>query len=157
MKGFFKEEQYGESGASTTPEAQIWEQIMDERCKVGAKAQKQGKCCGPFASTYGTECGKYSGLCGTYMYSEIEAAGFETCFENVTQSNVGYMVGTSKDGYTQQGVWVSYQDTETVSAIVDFAKDKKLGGAFAFDISMDSQSGSTWTYKLTKEIAALVV
>jgi len=124
-------------------------------CTFGAKATKQGKCCGPFATTYGTECGKYSGLCGTYMYSEIEAAGFEMCFDNVTQSNVGYMV-TPKDGYTAAGVWISYQDTQTVSAIVDFAKEKKLGGAFAFDISMDSQEGSTWTYKLTKEIASLV-
>merc|ERR1712130_419161 len=118
-------------------------------CTFGLKATKQGKCCGPFATTYGTEC-------GTYMYSEIEAAGFETCFDNVTQSNVGYMLNTAKDGYTQSGVWISYQDTDTVSAIVDFAKEKKLGGAFAFDISMDSQDGSTWTYKLTKEIASLM-
>ena len=37
MKGFFKEENYGESGASTTPEAQIWEQIMTELCKDGTR------------------------------------------------------------------------------------------------------------------------
>ena len=37
MKNFFQDEQYGESGASTTPEAQIWEQIMDELDKDGTK------------------------------------------------------------------------------------------------------------------------
>ena len=37
MKNFFQDEQYGESGASTTPEAQIWEQIMTELDKDGTK------------------------------------------------------------------------------------------------------------------------
>jgi Ca2+-binding EF-hand superfamily protein len=37
MKGFFREENYGESGASTTPEAQIWEQIMTELTKDGTR------------------------------------------------------------------------------------------------------------------------
>merc|ERR1712115_658730 len=97
-----------------------------EWCAFGHSATKQGQCCGPFASTMGTKCGQYSGLCGTYMYSEIESAGFETCFNNATQSNVGYMV-TPKDGYTAPGTWLSYQDTDTVKAIVDFAKSKKLG------------------------------
>jgi len=124
-------------------------------CKFGHTATKQGQCCGPFASTMGTKCGKYSGLCGTYMYSEIEAAGFQTCFNNATQSNIGYAVSPT-DGYTAAGSWLSYQDTDTVKAIVDFAKSKNLGGAFAFDISMDSMDGSTFSYKLTKEMAQLV-
>mmetsp|Transcript_72435 Transcript_72435/g.65136 ORF Transcript_72435/g.65136 Transcript_72435/m.65136 type:complete len:447 (+) Transcript_72435:138-1478(+) len=123
-------------------------------CQFGLKAANQGECCGPFASTMGAKYGKYSELCGTYMYSEIQAAGFETCFNNATQSNIGYAV-SPKDGYTAKGVWISYQGTETVQAIVDFAKSKKLGGAFAFDISMDSMSGGTFTYELTKEIAKL--
>ena len=31
-------------------------------CKFGHTATKQGKCCGPFAATMGTECGKFTGL-----------------------------------------------------------------------------------------------
>eukprot|EP00483_Globobulimina_turgida_P002480 UN02484 len=123
-------------------------------CQFGLKATKQGQCCGDFAQTMGAKYGKYSQLCGTYMYSEVEAAGFETCFNSDTSSNIGYAINP-KDGYTAKGVWISYQDTETVSAIVNFAKSKNLGGAFAFDISMDSMSGSQFTYKLTKEIAQL--
>eukprot|EP00484_Ammonia_sp_Unknown_P016993 CAMPEP_0197044190 /NCGR_PEP_ID=MMETSP1384-20130603/20311_1 /TAXON_ID=29189 /ORGANISM="Ammonia sp." /LENGTH=394 /DNA_ID=CAMNT_0042475607 /DNA_START=257 /DNA_END=1441 /DNA_ORIENTATION=+ len=123
-------------------------------CKFGLQAKIQGECCGPFAQTYGAKYGQYSQLCGSYMYSEIESAGFETCFENTTQSNIGYMI-SPQDGYTAAGVWISYQDTQSVQAIVNFAKSKNLGGAFAFDISMDSRSGSTFTYKLTKEIASL--
>eukprot|EP01084_Bolivina_argentea_P229089 386733_1 len=124
-------------------------------CKYGLTAQIQGQCCGPFAQTYGAHYGQYSQLCGTYMYSEVQAAGFESCFNNDTQSAIGYAV-SPKDGYTQAGVWISYQDTDTVAAIVNFAKEKKLGGAFGFDISMDSMSGSQFTYELTKEIAKLV-
>lgn len=123
-------------------------------CQFGLKATKQGQCCGPFASTMGAKYGKYSELCGTYMYSEIQTAGFEQCFNNDTMSNIGYAV-SPKDGYTAQGVWISYQGPDTVQAIVNFAKEKKLAGAFAFDISMDSMSGSQFTYDLTKEIAKL--
>ena len=129
--------------------------LQSDWCKYGLTATKQGKCCGPFASTMGAQCGKFSGLCGSYMYSEFETAGFETCFHNATQSNIGYMINP-KDGYTESGVWVSYLDTDGVKAIVDYAKKKELGGAFAFDISMDSQSGGAFTYKLTKEIAQLI-
>eukprot|EP00486_Rosalina_sp_Unknown_P014235 CAMPEP_0201591574 /NCGR_PEP_ID=MMETSP0190_2-20130828/189713_1 /ASSEMBLY_ACC=CAM_ASM_000263 /TAXON_ID=37353 /ORGANISM="Rosalina sp." /LENGTH=376 /DNA_ID=CAMNT_0048049967 /DNA_START=259 /DNA_END=1389 /DNA_ORIENTATION=+ len=128
---------------------------QDEWCKFGIKTQVQGKCCGPFAQTYGTECGKYSGLCGTYMYSEIQAAGFETCFDNTTNSAIGYMV-SPKDGYTAEGVWISYQDNKTVAAIVDYGKGKGLGGAFAFDISMDSQQWGNFNFELTHEIANLL-
>ena len=35
MKAFYKDENLGESGQSTTPEAQIWEQIMVEIEKDG--------------------------------------------------------------------------------------------------------------------------
>eukprot|EP01084_Bolivina_argentea_P228814 386362_1 len=123
-------------------------------CKFGLTAKIQGECCGPFAQTYGSHYGKYSQLCGTYMYSEIQAAGFDSCFDSVTQSAIGYATNP-KDGYTAQGVWISYIDPATVTAIVDYAKTKKLGGAFGFDISMDSMSGSQFTYELTKEIAKL--
>jgi len=126
-----------------------------EWCHFGLTAQKQGKCCGPFASTMGAKYGQYSQLCGTYMFSEFQTAGFETCFENVTQSNIGYMVDP-QDGYTEKGVWFSYLGTDGVKAVVDYAKHKKLGGAFAFDISMDTMSGGSFSYELTKEIAKLI-
>ena len=36
MKAFYQDESLGESGASTTPEAQIWEQILVELDKDGS-------------------------------------------------------------------------------------------------------------------------
>ena len=121
-------------------------------CKYGLSAKIQGDCCGSFAQTYGAKYGQYSQLCGTYMYSEIQSAGFETCFDNATMSNIGYAISPT-DGYTAEGVWISYQDIETVDSIVEFAKSKNLAGIFAFDISMDSMSGSTFTFELTKQMA----
>ena len=40
----------------------------------GQNGTIQGECCGPFAQTYGAKFGKGSQLCGTYMYSELQAA-----------------------------------------------------------------------------------
>lgn len=37
MKNIFKDDNLGESGASTTPEAQIWEQILAELDKDGTR------------------------------------------------------------------------------------------------------------------------
>ncbi len=116
-------------------------------CQFGINTQIQGQCCGPFAKTYGAQYGEYSQMCGSYMYSEIQSAGFETCFDNVTQSAIGYD--------TAARVWISFQDSKTVNAIVNFAKCKGLRGAFASGISMDSMSGGgLFTYELTQEIAA---
>jgi chitinase len=122
--------------------------------QYGLTGQVQGQCCGPFAQTLGAKYGKYSQLCGTYMYSEIVAAGFDTMFHNATQTDLGYAV-SPKDGYTQAGTWISYIGPDSMKAIVDFAVDRKLAGAFAFDISMDTQSGSSFTFELTKELAQL--
>eukprot|EP00486_Rosalina_sp_Unknown_P000729 CAMPEP_0201563932 /NCGR_PEP_ID=MMETSP0190_2-20130828/1571_1 /ASSEMBLY_ACC=CAM_ASM_000263 /TAXON_ID=37353 /ORGANISM="Rosalina sp." /LENGTH=478 /DNA_ID=CAMNT_0047979385 /DNA_START=44 /DNA_END=1481 /DNA_ORIENTATION=+ len=124
-------------------------------CKYGLKTQIQGKCCGPFAQTYGALYGKYSQLCGTYMYSEIQKAGFTTCFNNDTQSAIGYAETAGSDGYTEAGVWISYIDQPTIKAIVTFAKERGLGGAFAFDLSMDSMTNGAFSFELTKEIAQL--
>jgi len=44
------------------------------------------------------------------MFSEIEAAGFETYYDSVTDSVIGYMKEDSKDGYTNKGTWISYMD-----------------------------------------------
>eukprot|EP01083_Nonionella_stella_P259126 885056_1 len=128
---------------------------QDDWCKFGIKATIQGKCCGPFAQTYGALYGEWSQLCGTYMYSEIQQAGFTTCFDNITQSAIGYAETAGKDGYTVAGVWIAYQDPTTVQSIIMFAKEKGLGGAFAFDISMDSMDNGAFSYDLTKEMAKL--
>jgi len=111
-------------------------------------------CCGPFASTYGGKPGQYSSLCGSYMYSEVQRAGFTTHFDNETQSDIGYLSSTGKDGYSPAGLWMSYLDKDGVTAIVDYAKSKKLAGAFSFDISMDSNNGA-FTYDLTSLIYQL--
>ena len=63
--------------------------------KFGITAQIQTACCGPMAQTYGAKPGKYNQLCGTYMYSEILAAGFEKILNNETQSNIGYCTSLS--------------------------------------------------------------
>jgi GH18 family chitinase len=41
----------------------------------------------------------------------------------------------------------------SVQAIAAYAKEHKLGGVFAFDSSMDSISGGTFTYELMNAIA----
>eukprot|EP00483_Globobulimina_turgida_P003340 UN03346 len=86
-------------------------------CKFGLTGQIQGQCCGPMQQTYGAKYGKYSQLCGTYMYSEIESAGFDTCFDPISKSNIGYMINP-RDGYTAKGVWISYQDKATINATI---------------------------------------
>ena len=129
--------------------------IISNYCQFGLQATYQGECGGPFRPTMGAKYGEYSQYCGTYLYSEIQRAGFDECFDNVTMTNIGYAI-EPKDGFTSKGVWMSYQGPESVQAIVEFAKAKNLRGVFAFDISGDSilQNG-TFTYELTKEIAKM--
>jgi chitinase len=125
---------------------------QNDWAKFGVPAKVQGECCGPFKETYGAKYGKYSQLCGTYMYSEIKDAGFEVVFDNTTNSDIGY-AKNPKDSYTANGVWISYQDTDTIQRILDFSAQRKVGGAFGFDISMDSMSGRTFTFELTHQIS----
>ena len=110
----------------------------------------QGDCAQLFTESFGAKPGEYSLYCGTYLYSEIQNAGLDECFDNVTMSNIGYAI-SPKDGYTAKGTWISFQGPESVQAIVDFAKKRKLGGIFAFDIAGDSMYEHQFTYNLTKE------
>jgi len=49
------------------------------------------------------------------MYSEIEAAGFETYYDNATVSMIGYLKSAGKDsGYTPAGTWINYLDKSCV-------------------------------------------
>jgi chitinase len=121
----------------------------------GAPADVQGACCGPFVSTNGAKPGQGSALCGTYMYSEIVAAGAQLqTLDNETKSDIAYFTGVGKDGYTAPGTWITYTGPDSAREIVAYARSKGLGGVFTFDSSMDTLSSSgQWTYELTNVIA----
>lgn len=121
--------------------------------KFGLEAKMQGQCCGPFGSTYGAKSGQGCSLCGSMMYSEIQAAGCATWHDSETKSDVQYCEGEGKDGYTASGTWTSYCGKECMNTIVSYVKEKQLAGAFAFDTSMDSHSGGSWSYELMNAIA----
>jgi len=121
--------------------------------KFGNKGIIQGKCCGPFAQTYGAQYGKGCQLCGTMMYSEIEAAKPTVYYDTTSQSTIGFWNSTGADGWTAAGTWISYNDKQSVTAITNYAKSKGLSGVFFFDTSMDSISNGQFTYELTNAIA----
>lgn len=127
----------------------------DEWMKMGQTGQKQEACCGPNKQTYGAKYAQYYQQCGSYMYSNIQKAGFQTYYDNATGTNIGYMNSTAKDGWTQEGVWIAYQGEETVTDIVKFAQEKNLRGAFTFDISQDSMNGNSFDFELTNLIYSM--
>ena len=128
--------------------------VGDEWKQMGQTGQIQGECCGPMKQTYGAKYAKYYQECGSYMYSDIMNAGFETFYDNATGTNIGYMNGKSKDGWTAEGVWIAYQGKESVHDIVEFAQGKGLRGAFSFDISQDSFTNG-FDFELTEYISSL--
>jgi len=123
----------------------------------GATAKVQGQCCGPFKSTYGGKFGKGCQQCGTMMYSETQAAKAQnTYFDPVTHSDIAYFSAKGADGYTDKGIWLSYNGVQSVKDITQYAVDKGLAGVFIFDTSMDSQSGGQFTYELSHAIAGVL-
>jgi len=48
------------------------------------------------------------------MFSEIQAAGFESYYDNATETKIGYLKSEGKDGDVPAGTWVNYLDKETV-------------------------------------------
>ena len=65
-----------------------------------------------------------------------------------------YMEGAGKDGgYTEPGTWMSFNEERSITAICEYVKRLGLGGAFAFDTSMDTVAGGQWTYKLMNTMA----
>jgi len=121
--------------------------------KFGGTGAIQGSCCGPFKQTYGAQPGKGSSMCGTMMYSEIQAAKPTTTYDTQTESTIGYWSQTGSDGYTAAGTWLTYNDARSVTAITKYGMDNKLSGVFVFDTSMDSVQGGSFTYELTNVIA----
>jgi chitinase len=123
----------------------------------GGVAQVQGKCCGPFKSTYGGMYGKGCQQCGTLMYSELQAAkAQDKYFDPVTHSDIAYFSSAGADSHTDKGIWLSYNDVQSVTDIVNYAKKLNLAGVFIFDTSMDSMEGGQFTYKLMNTIAGLL-
>ena len=76
-----------------------------------------------------------------------------SCFTG--QSNIGYLAADSADSHTMAGTWVSFNDKDSLSAIAKYVNDLGLGGAFVFDLSMDTidYSSGAPTYELTKGLA----
>jgi len=124
----------------------------DDWKAFGLEATIQGLCCGPFTQTYGAKPGNGASQCGTMMYSEIQAAGFESYYDETTVSAIGYLTGEGADGYTPAGTWVSYSDPKVIKAQIAYTKKQGLGGAFVFDVSMDSIANGQFTYDITNAI-----
>lgn len=121
----------------------------------GNTPQVQGMCCGPFQATYGGRPGQGASQCGVMMYSEIVAAAPQlTYYDKVTESNIAYMSAQGADGWTPAGTWITYNDIDSITAIVEYAASMGLGGIFVFDASMDTVApGGGFTYKVMNAIA----
>jgi GH18 family chitinase len=120
----------------------------------GAQAQNSGLCCGPLKSTFGGVPGQNTEQCGTFMYSEIVAAGAQLdALNNETMSDVAYFTAQGADGYTPAGTWVTYTGPRSAALLAKYAVDNQLGSAFTFDCSMDTYEGDAFTFKLSNLIA----
>jgi len=121
--------------------------------KFGNQGSIQGECCGPFQQTYGAKYGKGCNMCGTMMYSEVQAGKPTYYYDTTSQSAIGFWSAMGADGWTEPGTWISYNDPTSVAAITNWAKAQGLSGVFAFDTSMDSIANNQFTYDLTNKIA----
>jgi GH18 family chitinase len=120
----------------------------------GQASAVQGKCCGPLSGAGGAAPGLGDYTCGTYMINEILAAAPQlTATDAETQSTVSYFNAQGTDGYTDAGVWVSWNDMVSQDAIVAYAKQMGLLGVFTFDSGMDTLEGGAWTYKYLNNLA----
>ena len=81
-----------------------------------------GKCCGPFKQSYGAKYGRGSHQCGTYMYSEIMASGAQYYYDRATQTAIGYVADNSSDQWTEAGTWFSFNDKNSIEAIMQFIR-----------------------------------
>ena len=100
---------------------------------------------------WGGSRGPYTFQCGFYGIFEIQQAGFmdRAVFDNVTKSFFSYTEMIGDDGYTPPGTWINYLGEESITEIVNFAKDKGLAGFFVFDLTMDTYSmpAQEWTFE----------
>ena len=120
--------------------------------KFGIPATISPGCCQAWNHTYGSQPGQYCIQCGMFTIDEIYAAGFDTIYDEETNTNIGYLTHPGSDGYTYANTWVSYQDKESITSITQFAKQMNLAGVFVFDISMDimSQGRTVFTFNMTQ-------
>jgi len=122
--------------------------------KFGLTGKIQGECCGPFKQTYGAKYGKGCQLCGSYMYSEILAAGCETFFDKETRSDISYCTSAGKDGgYTAAGTWMAYNSIQSAREFVAYEMSRGFGGIFIYSTDMDTNQGGRYTYKYMNAIA----
>ena len=123
----------------------------------GLATQIQSKCFGPLKNTYGGQPAPGTNLCGTIAYSELMAANPDKVYEDpVTKSSIAFFSkGTAGKFCCGAGTWVSYNSASSIAAITAFAQEKKLGGVFIYDSSMDTISkNGQFTYTLMNQIAA---
>merc|ERR1711920_195435 len=123
--------------------------------KFGGNGTVQGRCCGPFKSTYGGKPGQACAQCGVMMYTEIQAAGCPTFFDDETKSDIMYCSSAGSDsGYTEAGTWITYNSKKSIHEITQYMMDQGLGGVFVFDTSMDTVSNGQFTFEPMNQIAA---
>ena len=79
-----------------------------------------GECCGPYRWTYGGRFARSSQTCGSYMYSEVVAAGVQYYYDHATQTAIGYLQQDSNDGWSRKGMWVSFSDKNSMQALTEF-------------------------------------
>ena len=51
------------------------------------------------------------------------------------------------------GTWISYNDADSIKAIVDYGKKLNVAGIFLFDASMDSIANGGFQFKLHNLVA----
>ena len=54
------------------------------------------------------------------MYSEIMAAGAQYYYDRATQTAIGYVADNSSDQWTEPGTWFSFNDRNSIEAIMQF-------------------------------------
>jgi len=101
------------------------------------------------AKGWGGSRGFYTLQCGFYGIYEIQLGGFmgRAIFDQSTRTYISYTAEKGPDNYTPAGTWINWQGPETISAIIDFANNLGVKGAFAFDVSTDTWGGDTWTFE----------
>merc|ERR1712203_544289 len=126
---------------------------MTQWNEFGGQGSVQGKCCGPFKSTYGAKPGQACSQCGGMMYSEILAAGCPTKYDDETKSDIMYCSSAGSDSYTEAGTWITYNDKKSIHEITEYTMNEKLAGIFVFDTSMDTVQNGQFTFELMNQMA----
>lgn len=89
---------------------------------------------------------KYSEICALTSPSKMEGSGYEgeSPLRRVVDDTHKYGVYAYRpaDSRGEHGIWVSYEDTETVSTKGEYVKNRGLGGMALFDLSLDDFRGS---------------